>query len=241
MNIAILVPVCSRGQNYTNLSSTPFLKYLLPSFLKYKDDAYTYTFFIGYDNTDKFYSENIYLLSDMCNNIDMKLVELNGCEHKPAKAWNMLFNEAIRDDFDYFYQIGDDVIIESPWTNIFVTILEESKNIGVVGACHLQNYLQRKNGGMPAVIENAFVHKTHFHIFGTFFDKRIDNWFCDNWITEIYKPDFSNHLNDLFVKNMIIDNRYEIKIQPEIDKYVRQGKEKLLDWFNLQRKCSGTD
>jgi len=240
MNIAILVPVCSRGQNYTNLSSTPFLKYLLPSFLKYKDDAYTYTFFIGYDNTDKFYSENIYLLPDMCNNIDMKLVELNGCEHKPAKAWNMLFNEAISDDFDYFYQIGDDVIIESPWTNIFVTILEESKNIGVVGACHLQNYLQRKNGGMPAVIENAFVHKTHFHIFGTFFDKRIDNWFCDNWITEIYKPDFSNHLNDLFVKNMIIDNRYEIKIQPEIDKYVREGKERL-GLFNLQRKCSGTD
>ena len=39
---------------------------------------------------------------------------------------------------------------------------------------------------------------------------------------------------------MIIDNRYEIKIQPEIDKYVREGKERL-GLFNLQRKCSGTD
>ena len=37
-HIAILVPVCSRKQNYTTLSSTPFMKILYPSFLKYKDD-----------------------------------------------------------------------------------------------------------------------------------------------------------------------------------------------------------
>ena len=33
-HIAILVPVCSRKQNYTTLSSTPFMKILYPSFLK---------------------------------------------------------------------------------------------------------------------------------------------------------------------------------------------------------------
>jgi hypothetical protein len=233
MNIAILVPVCSRKQNYTNLSSTPFMKNLYPSFLKYKDDGYKFSFYIGYDSTDAFYCQNIHKLPKLINE-NLNIIELNDCEHKPAKAWNILFKKAISDNFDYFYQIGDDVIIESPWTNIFVTILEESKNIGVVGACHLQNYLQRKKGGIPAVIENAFVHKTHFHIFGTFFHEKIDNWFCDNWITEIYKPDYSNHLNDLRVKNMIIDNRYEIKMQPEIDKYITEGKEKILRWSNLQ-------
>ena len=52
--------------------------------------------------------------------------------------------------------------------------------------------------------------------------------FCDNWITEIYKPDYSIHNKDLFVKNMIWDDRYKIKnIIHQIEKYISEGKEKL--------------
>ena len=64
-NIALLVPVCSRKQIYTTLSSTPFMKILYPSFMKYKDDAYRFTFFIGYDSSDDFYKQHIQNLTDM--------------------------------------------------------------------------------------------------------------------------------------------------------------------------------
>ena len=225
--IALLVPVCSRGQNYENLSSTPFLKYLYPSFLKHRED-YNYTFFIGYDNTDAFYTEYITSLSNMCQDIDIKLVELSGCEHKPARAWNTLFKKAYDRGYDYFYQIGDDIVIESPWTSLFVSLLEKNKNVGVIGACHLQNYRQRINAGKPAVIENAFVHRTHYQIFGTFFDERIDNWYCDDWLTEVYKPGYSIYLEDLFIKNMIIDNRYNIRnINDKIGDYIAEGKKRF--------------
>jgi len=226
--IALLVPVCGRGQNYENLNSTPFITYLLPSFLKYKED-YEYTFFIGYDDTDEFYTKHINNLPDMCPDINIKLVELSRCEHKPARAWNTLFKKAYDQGYNYFYQIGDDIVIESSWTNLFVSLLKKNKNIGVIGACHLDNYRLRINSGIPVVIENAFVHRTHYQIFGTFFDARIDNWYCDDWITEVYKPGYSIHLDDLFVKNMVIDDRYEIRnINDKIGKYIAEGKEKLL-------------
>jgi len=241
-HIAILVPVCSRKQNYTTLSSTPFMKILYPSFMKYKDEAYRFTFFIGYDSSDDFYKQHIQNLTDMVDDtVEIKIYELEGCEHKPAKAWNILFKYAFMEGFDYFYQIGDDVQLEDPWTNVFVNMLQENDNIGVVGGCHLLNYRGRVARGSSPVIENAFVHKTHYHIFETFFDERIDNWFCDDWITEVYKPNHSIHINDIFVKNLVMD-RYEIRnVNNEIKKYVRQGKEKLQLWFSLQRKCSGTD
>jgi len=226
--IALLIPVCSRGQKYTDLSSTPFMKYLFPSFKKYEDPAYTYSFFIGYDSTDEFYNTHINNLPDLCEGYDINLIKLNGCEHKPAKAWNILFKEAYDKKNDYFYQIGDDIVIKDPWANVFVDLLKSNNNIGVIGACHFRNYQQRLNSGMPPVIENAFVHRMHYLIFGTFFDERIDNWFCDNWITEIYKPDYSIHNKDLFVKNMIWDDRYKIKnIIHQIEKYISEGKEKL--------------
>ncbi len=228
-HIAILVPVCSRKQNYTTLSSTPFMKILYPSFLKYKDDGYKFSFYIGYDSSDDFYKQHIQNLTDIVDDtIDIRIHELEGCEHKPAKAWNILFKNAMLDGCNYFYQIGDDIQIESPWTNIFVNILQENNNVGVVGGCHLMNYRGRIANGKPSVIENAFVHKKHYHIFGTFFDERIDNWFCDDWITEVYKPDSSIHINDIFVKNLVMD-RYQIKnINNEIKKYVREGKEKII-------------
>ena len=119
-----------------------------------------------------------------------------------------------------------------------MSLLEKNKNIGVIGACHLQNYRQRINAGKPAVIENAFVHKTHYQIFGTLFDERIDNWYCDDWMTEVYKPGHSIHLNDLFIKNMVIDNRYEIRnINNKIGEYVAEGKEKLLH-YNINLKIT---
>ena len=234
-HIAILVPVCSRKQNYTTLSSTPFMKILYPSFLKYKDDGYKFSFYIGYDSTDDFYCQHIQDLPELIDNdLTINIVKLNDCEHKPAHAWNILFKNATIDECDYFYQIGDDVQIESPWTNIFVNLLQENNNVGVVGGCHLMNYRGRVASGGSPVIENAFVHKKHYHIFETFFDERIDNWYCDDWITEVYKPHNSVHINDIFVKNLVMD-RYQIRnINNEIKRYVREGKEKILRWNNLQ-------
>ena len=165
-HVAILIPVCSRNQTYNTLSAIPFVTTFYPSFLKFKDVNYKFSFYIGYDSTDVFYKKVIYELPFVLKDgSEMKIIELNECEHKPAKAWNVLFEKAVSDGCDYFYQIGDDVKIESNWTDVFIDTLLKNNNLGVVGGCHLSNYNGRVANGNPPVIENAFVSKTHYNIF----------------------------------------------------------------------------
>ena len=55
ISIALLVPVCSRNQNYTAFEDTPFVKHFYPSFLKTLSSDYRYCIYIGIDSTDVFY------------------------------------------------------------------------------------------------------------------------------------------------------------------------------------------
>ena len=209
MNIALLVPVCSRKQTITTLEETPFARFLFSSFLKTANLQHHYTFYIGIDNTDtKYLALDFPSLSQ--ENIEIKILILKKCEHKPAFAWNQLFEHAYRQKHTYFYQIGDDIMMLTPWVDTFIDILQKRDNIGVVGGCHDYNYNGRLQRGKSPVIENAFVHRKHFEIFGTFFNKQIENWYCDDWITEVYKPNYSTICVQIKVANKIMD-RYSIK------------------------------
>lgn len=223
INIGILVPVCSRNQNFENINQTPLIKILLPSILNTKEDEYNYIFFIGYDNDDEFYksqNENLRL-----NNFNV--FELEGCQHAPAKAWNILFEKAINyhDKIDYFFQIGDDVQIKTKgWTTKFIKKLQTQNDIGVIGPCEPINYAQR---GGRFVIENSFVSRKHYSIFNSFFHPEIKNWYCDNWITLVY-GNLASMDCDIIVSNEIRDNRYKIdNINQKIVEYVEQGRESL--------------
>jgi hypothetical protein len=115
-----------------------------------------------------------------------------------------------------------------PWVDKFIEILLKRENCGVVGPCNQINYNQRLWAGKPAVIENAFVHKKHFHTFHTFFNRVIENWYCDDWITEVYKPNYSTHCVDIKVENKIVDNRYNIKpIGDKIRRLIEKDKKLL--------------
>ncbi len=120
------------------------------------------------------------------------------------------FDLAYKDNHDYFYQIGDDIKMLTPWVDKFIEILSGRDNKGVVGGCHDANYYGRINQKKTPVIENAFVHRKHYQIFNTFFNKSIENWYCDDWITEVYKPNLSTLCVDIKVVNTIMA-RYHVK------------------------------
>ena len=59
--IGFIIPVTSNRRNYQDASQTDFFKILFPSFLKTvsNDSKYQYSFYLGYDDDDKFYLKNI--------------------------------------------------------------------------------------------------------------------------------------------------------------------------------------
>jgi hypothetical protein len=208
-NIALLIPVCSRNKQYNILYDTPIMKCIYPSFLNTKNEEYNYSFFIGFDDDDEFYKSQYDELKKIFKNVHI----LSECQHAPAFAWNKLAMVAYNSTdvkYDYFFQVGDDIILETPnWSKIFIEKLTLHNDIGVVGPCNLSNYNGRILEGKPYVIENSFVSRKHIDIFNYFFHPTIKNWYCDDWITEIYKPFFSEIQTNILCVNSIW-NRYII-------------------------------
>lgn len=232
MKIAILVPVCSRNQKYTSINDIPFITKFYPSFLKTSENNYQYTFFIGYDDDDIFYNENYSELLKFDERI--KVYKLSGCQHAPAFAWNQLAKYALDMNYDYYFQVGDDVVlINKGWTSHFINQLVTHDNYGVVGPCNKENYQLRISKGLKIVIENSFVHKTHLQIFGFYFHPNIKNWYCDNWITDIYEDIFSEIQLNFICLNSIVDNRYNIIIPDHYNQYVLDGKTKIQNFTQI--------
>lgn len=225
-SIALLIPVCGRGKKYETIENTPFSSIFYPNFLKTYNPEHKYTIYIGIDSTDNFYKLHMDEFESFSREkITIKTNILEGCEHKPAFAWNKLFNLAYEDGMDYFYQIGDDIEMKNPWVDKFIDILSQRRNIGVVGGCHDANYYGRLHRKKTPVIENAFVHRMHHQIFETFFNKKIENWYCDDWITEVYKPDYSTLCVEIKVVNKLMA-RYQVKdIGNKVKKMIDEDKE----------------
>lgn len=236
MNIAILIPVCSRNQSYIDISSVPFITQFYPSFLRTCDSIYgsshNYTIFIGYDDDDEFYKANIHKLEEIDNRI--RTIQLSECQHSPPKAWNAICKYA-HDylNYDYYFQVGDDIVMEcNGWTDHFVKRLLAYNNIGIVGPCNWVNYNQRVYHGRKYVIENAFVSRRHIDIFGYLFEPSIINWYCDDWITRIYDDIFCEIQLNYKCTNSIIDTRYMVALCPDINTKIQHGKQTILDNLN---------
>lgn len=232
MSLAILVPVCSRGQNYKNINDCHFFNILYPSYLKTttETDRKNHKFFIGIDSTDDFFQKN----KSQFESYGFHVVNLTECEHKVAKAWNFMFKTAFDLGFEYFYQLADDVKIITPgWTTCFIECLQRQENIGVVGPCDMNMYFERILQGHRPIIENCFVHKKHYEIFGLMFHSKIDNIFCDDWITEIYeRAGLMSFVHTRYsIENNVRNGRYNYVQQPEIHKYVQEGVKTLTNYI----------
>jgi len=93
--------------------------------------------------------------------------------------WNILANAAYSEGYDYLYACGDDCIFDkSGWLSECITKLVLNNNIGLTGPL-------TKNGNTD-ILTQCFVHRTHLDIFGFFYPEEIINWFCDNWINNVY-------------------------------------------------------
>lgn len=232
INIALLIPVCSRNKQYNTLSDTPIMNCIYPSFLNTKNEEYNYSFFIGIDDDDEFYK----LHYDELNKIFKNVHILSECQHAPAFAWNKLAMKAYNStdiEYDYFFQVGDDIILQTPnWSKIFIEKLSLKNNIGVVGPCNLVNYNQRISAGKPYVIENSFVSRKHIDIFNFFFHPSIKNWYCDDWITQIYIPYFSEMQINVLCVNSIYDVRYIPEMCNNISILINESREIIFLYTN---------
>ncbi len=208
MKVALIIPSTSKGRDWKTCNETYLLKHTIKTFLYTYDKEHNYTFYIGIDRNDPIYDNNnirikISKFISVLKNIDLKFVYMDDVKKGHLTImWNILFDKAIEDNNDYFFQCGDDIEFKTKgWVNDCINVLKNTNDIGVVGPIN----------NNPYILTQSFVSKKHKELFGYYFPPDIINWFCDDWINEVYKK--LNHFYPL--QNHLCNNvggnpRYDV-------------------------------
>jgi len=173
IQIAFLIPVKT-----TQLDDNSHIYKLLYNFSKNINIKYKYNFYIGFNYNDKCLNNKDILDIFNNDNLTIQVIEFNNTIKSGhlTKMWNELFEISYNEN-DYFYQLGDDIIFEN-YNFLDIYIARLNNNIGVTG------YLTKNKTN---ILTQSFVSKTHYLIFGFYFPESIKNWFCDDWISNVYK------------------------------------------------------
>jgi len=190
MKIAILIPTTSKNTKFKKLEDTHLFKYLIPSFLGTITTDHKYFFYFAIDDDDKLYNKlqtkkkilnkDTYKKYNKNVNIDINILSTKNIEKGNVVGyWNMLFKKAYEDNNDYFVQCGDDILfMNKNWLNMCIYHLILNIDLGVSTPQDIGN---------PKLMTQSVVSRKHMEIFGYYYPPELKSWFCDNWITDVYK------------------------------------------------------
>jgi hypothetical protein len=191
MNIAFLIPTTSKGKSWVTIEDTTLYKNTLSTFMI--EPHYNYYFYIGYDYDDVFFNSIKYQTDFrmVFKEYTFIFIAYDSTIYKGhlTKMWNILLIHAINNNMNYFYQCGDDIIFKTyGWVQNAIEILHSHNDIGITGP--INNH--------PHLLTQVFFSHKHYQIFKFLFPEYIFNWGCDDWINNVYSPDFiyplKNHI-----------------------------------------------
>ena len=184
MKIGILIPATSRGRDWKTYKECYLFNNTLKTFILTYDKENEYKFYIGIDREDKIYDnkenkDNIKRFISIIKNVDIEFYFMDGIKKGHLTImWNKLFKQAYDENCDYFFQCGDDIEFKTKgWVNDCISVLKHHNNIGLTGP--LNNNMR--------ILTQSFVSRKHMELFSYYFPPEIINWFCDDWINDVYR------------------------------------------------------
>lgn len=240
--IALVMPTTSKGTEMSSPAESPFFGNLFDSFMgsiDWASNRHVFAFFIGFDRADELYDTGDAwqdFRAEFRRRAHFQLHKFNWAEEKieqvlsnqlsltlhhydhlggsPSQIVSQLVLDAYGKGFDYFYQVNDDTIIETPdWPRTFISALSDPRrlvpNLGVTGPLDRNNDL---------IFTHAFVHRTHVDIFGYMFPQSFKNWWSDDWISTVYGKDNTLHLPDVTILHNVDAQKVGGATRYEIDR-----------------------
>tara|TARA_R110000796_G_scaffold5061_2_gene19147 strand:+ start:3408 stop:4163 length:756 start_codon:yes stop_codon:yes gene_type:complete len=221
VKIAILIPSTSKKRNWKNYKESDFFKITLSSFLKTMDKEHTYTFFIGYDEDDAFFLNKrtqLEFQQSVEPPITIEFYQFPKSNGNVVYIWNELFKKAFYSDvkYDYFHQTGDDIeYMDKGWTNECITEIKKMDDVGVVGHT---DWGRRQYNSKDCLLTQSFVGRSHYEMLGYYFHPYLRNWYCDNYITDLYCSAGRFKQIEHRIQNKGGEPRYEIHRAGELEK-----------------------
>ncbi|KAL9647891.1 hypothetical protein ABK040_008164 [Willaertia magna] len=245
IHIALGVPTISKG--VTNIEQSPlvsvFIKSLRNSIPKKNEkdgDKYLFKLYLIIDRGDELYEkyDNLNELVDALNyymkehNFVVQVIRVINSHGWAPLLWNSAFQHAMDDGSDYFYQLNDDVSFKTEgWATKFTEILKNNpvkSNFGVTGP--VDKNIKRK------ILTQAFVHKTHYKIFGYLFPFVFKNWHVDDWLSNVYTESKSKLLDEssVITNSNVLGTRYKVcEGDNALNSALEDGKKRIKDFLQV--------
>ena len=230
MKIGLIIPVTSNKRDWKTIEETYLYNYTLKTFLLTynKNLPYKHCFYIGYDAGDKIFDnmENQNKFIRFINIMKNVSIEFICLDHSIPKGhvtimWNQLFKYAYDEGCDYFVQIGDDIKFKTNnWLFDCVSTIQNKNNIGMAGPV----------SNNTRILTQSVVSRKHMEIFNYYFPPSIKNWFCDDWLNEVYNSKNMLYvLNYHYCENAGGEPRYNINNDADFNKNIRHNFNVLKD------------
>ena len=204
--VAFLVPSTTNKRDWKTIEDTYLWNILFKDLEEKTPTECDITVFVGYDSDDKIYHNMNERMK--CNaifkNFKIEWIDIIGNpKGNVAFIWNYLASWAVKDKFEYFKVLGDDITLpnDRAWLTAFINKLKKNNNIGWSGGY----------SNNDAIATQFLIHKTHLDIFGFVYAPEIPNWGCDNFLCEIYPEKYRNWLKQYSLLNVGGEPRYEVK------------------------------
>lgn len=199
--IIILIPSSSKNCNFKSLKSSTLIGILYKSLLNF--DISKFTFIIGFDDDDQFYINNQEKLKlKLPSNFHLKY--LTNYDKSYVCIVNQLAEIAINEfNADYLFLIADDLIFfDFSFVDNFSDYFKDKQ----IGLGHCKDKKNRKD-----ICTHPFVSANHVKYLGYFYPKEIKNWYCDTWITQLYRNlNLECKTDDFILENQNLEKRYEV-------------------------------
>ena len=235
--IGILIPTTSKNRDWKSFHETTLFTILFNTFVNTYCNQYEYIFYLIVDDDDKIFGvksvqQDIQSVMHRFKNIHIKFIS---SENIPkgwvTKMWNRAFQIAYNEKCDYFFQCGDDIFLKSKnWVSNSICELKKNDDIGLTGPIDIRRIElggeSAAPGGYRFIQTQAFVSRKHMDLFGYFFPEEIKNWFCDNWITQVYYPKYFYKIEQTLA-NVGGEPRYEVEENPPWQELIERDKKKL--------------
>jgi hypothetical protein len=210
-NVVFLIPSTSRNCEYKNVNDSVLINIFYESIKNF--DITSYKFIIGFDNDDEFYLKEVENLKMILPN-NFYFHFYDNFDKSYSCIVNQLANTAINQyDAEFLYLTADDLFFYTlDYINVFIHYIKNNNNLGLgqpvdktnIGFTH-QNPIDQQYG----ICTHPFIHVNHVKYLGYFIPPKIKNWFCDNWITWLYRKLEKIIITQTFViENKIFDKRY---------------------------------
>ena len=231
-----VAPCTSRGKKFKDVAGTPFVdvffKTVLQTLVKSEEVGYDVAFYVGYDAGDEIWDTDsarrdlprllqsqvdTYYKKSLMDGV--RAMDLNANRHTPGvsiktvkcqsksmvEASNCVIGQVYQDGAEYWYRVNDDTqFVTSNWIKDFNAQLAafDPPNLGAVGPTCRQ--------GNTGIMTYDYVHRTHWEVFQYQYPKVLQNWWCDDWITNVYGSKRTKKLKTQEVKHLISGTRYQV-------------------------------